>query len=70
MAAILDNRRREGAGRAVVDRKVTRGRGAGGAKRGKEGTTTRELSPVSLNLLTITLNGDMSRTRCGPIKIR
>ena len=50
----------------VVDKKVTRGRGAGG----KEGTPTGELFPVSLNPLTMTLNGDMSRFRCGPIKIK
>ena len=66
MAAILDNTRRGGAGRAVVDKKVTLGRGAGG----KEGTPTGELFPVSLNPLTMTLNGDMSRIRCGPIEIK
>ena len=33
MAAILDNTRSGGAGRAVVDKKATREEGAGGAKR-------------------------------------
>ena len=66
VAAILDYTRRGGAGRAVVDKKATRGEEAGG----REGTPTGELSPVSLNPLTMTLNGDMSRTRCGPIKIK
>ena len=35
VAAMLDNTRRGGAGRAVVDKKVTRGRGAGGSRREK-----------------------------------
>jgi len=66
MAAILDKTRHRGAERAVVDKKAKRGeRGAGG----REETPTGELSLVS-HPLTMTLNGNMSCTHCGPMKIK
>ena len=49
VAAMLDNTRRGGAGRAVVDKKVTRGRGAGGSRceKSERGFLLPSPSPLS-----------------------
>ena len=72
LAAILENTRRGGAGRAIVDKEATRGEGGG--RREKKERLLDNYPPMSLNPLTMTLTVtchalamDQSKSSKGPI---
>jgi len=72
LAAILENTRRGGAGRAMVDQEATRGEGGG--RREKKERLLDNYPPMSLNPLTMTLTVtchvlamDQSKSSKGPI---
>ena len=72
LAAILENTRRGGAGRAIVDKEATRGEGGG--RREKKERLLDNHPPMSLNPLTMTLTVtchalamDQSKSSKGPI---
>ena len=79
MAAILENTRRGGAGRAIVDKEATGG-GGGGREARKERRKERLLDnypPMSLNPLTMTLTAtchalamDQPKSSKGPIVLK